>query len=172
MILGGVSSHVMVVERVATRWRSQLLIDPPVHADVETNWVCRHRERVSYAKRGNDTPYSLWDVLGERDEEETAHSQSKDSDEWLYQLKDRARNPYDAYNEAVHLWVQGNCDLAKKKVAEAAGSTPAGAVLWDGIWVWEYVSGLWDFVVKFNDSTSNPTFSPQIPPHPHTQIPS
>eukprot|EP00665_Eupelagonemidae_sp_cell47_P017638 gene17638-biopygen11540 len=118
MAIGGLSSLVAVVERFATRREIPGLVDAAVHADVETNWHCRLRELVIYDKYGNDRPQILWQVL-----EEAGERDSGMADEWIYQLANRVPNPWEEYNVAALLWIDGDSDGARQRAVESGRAT-------------------------------------------------
>eukprot|EP00662_Eupelagonemidae_sp_cell21_P000131 gene131-5360_t len=65
MTIGGVSSLLRAVDRVAVHMSVGVLIDAELHGGLDTESdaagvACRLREIVSYAKRGSDRPFSLW----------------------------------------------------------------------------------------------------------------
>eukprot|EP00665_Eupelagonemidae_sp_cell47_P014490 gene14490-biopygen8290 len=123
MEIGGVSSLIAAMERLATRWGVSALVDDAVHLDASTGWDCRLREQVVYAKRGDDRPLLLWQVAGERGEGDTADGAA---DEWMYSLAAQPPNPWAEYNEAVRWWIAGRSSDARRRAAEAADGAAGG----------------------------------------------
>eukprot|EP00665_Eupelagonemidae_sp_cell47_P012727 gene12727-biopygen2231 len=72
MIIGGVSSLVTAVERVAVQAKVPILIDDQVHANVETKWNCRLHDSVIYAKRGTQQALLVWELSSENNDTGTS----------------------------------------------------------------------------------------------------
>eukprot|EP00665_Eupelagonemidae_sp_cell47_P013704 gene13704-biopygen11674 len=110
MIIGGVSSLVAVLERVATRWGAALLVDAAVRMDAEMEWSCRRRGAAVYPKRGGDEPVHLWEVTGEREVEDDPNSSHPK--EWMYEIARRA-DVWDEHNDAVLLSMRFERDVLR-----------------------------------------------------------
>eukprot|EP01062_Namystynia_karyoxenos_P049666 TRINITY_DN3810_c1_g1_i1.p1 TRINITY_DN3810_c1_g1~~TRINITY_DN3810_c1_g1_i1.p1 ORF type:complete len:776 (+),score=162.12 TRINITY_DN3810_c1_g1_i1:92-2329(+) len=113
MVIGGLSSALGMMDRLAARWEVPLLTDGLVQDDIQDFWFTRLRKLVVYPKRGNPAPLKLWEVVGER--------QVGSDDEWMYALEAAAANPWDQYNAVVHKWAAGKVDEALGEV-DANGS--------------------------------------------------
>eukprot|EP00756_Hemistasia_phaeocysticola_P057561 Hpha_TRINITY_DN3415_c0_g2::TRINITY_DN3415_c0_g2_i1::g.32733::m.32733 len=117
MVVGTVSADSHVVERLATRWGCDLLVDQVVRGDVDLTYVCRLKASVHYVRRGRQS--LLWEVLGEKQRHRKSSTSAAES-EWMYDLAGCAPNPWDAYNSAMRLFIHGKIDLAGPECASAA----------------------------------------------------
>eukprot|EP00665_Eupelagonemidae_sp_cell47_P013746 gene13746-biopygen10844 len=123
MEIGGMSSLIAAMERLATRWGVSALVDDAVQQDASTGWDCRLHEQVVYAKRGGDSPLLLWQVAGERDEGDAADGAAG---EWIYSLAAQPPNPWEEYNDAMRWWIAGRSGDARRRAAEAAADAAGG----------------------------------------------
>eukprot|EP01062_Namystynia_karyoxenos_P065038 TRINITY_DN582_c1_g3_i1.p1 TRINITY_DN582_c1_g3~~TRINITY_DN582_c1_g3_i1.p1 ORF type:complete len:740 (+),score=168.64 TRINITY_DN582_c1_g3_i1:179-2398(+) len=119
MAIGGLSSTLGMMDRLAARWGVPLLTDGLVQDDISDFWLTRIRKLVMYPKRGTRTPVKLWEVLGER--------KVGSDDEWMYNLQGATPNPWAAYNDAVAKWAAGSADAALGCIAAALGSSESPA---------------------------------------------
>eukprot|EP01062_Namystynia_karyoxenos_P071527 TRINITY_DN670_c0_g1_i1.p1 TRINITY_DN670_c0_g1~~TRINITY_DN670_c0_g1_i1.p1 ORF type:complete len:1027 (+),score=176.82 TRINITY_DN670_c0_g1_i1:120-3200(+) len=120
MLVGGLPCLLQVLERVAAQWRTELIIDNGVYADAQTSWHCKLRERVCFAKRGPDA-FNLWQVVGE-----AARADGGGHEEWMYELDNQTKNPFEEYNKALTMLLQGNVSGARE-LADAAVEGPSTA---------------------------------------------
>eukprot|EP01062_Namystynia_karyoxenos_P020604 TRINITY_DN177_c0_g1_i5.p2 TRINITY_DN177_c0_g1~~TRINITY_DN177_c0_g1_i5.p2 ORF type:complete len:174 (+),score=42.26 TRINITY_DN177_c0_g1_i5:367-888(+) len=97
MVIGGVSSLVNMMERVAASWGTATLIDSAVHRECEQFWSCRLRKCVKFSKMETSTPIGLWEVLAER-------LSITECAEWMYDLANAEPNPWARYNEVILKW--------------------------------------------------------------------
>eukprot|EP01062_Namystynia_karyoxenos_P081577 TRINITY_DN89_c0_g1_i2.p1 TRINITY_DN89_c0_g1~~TRINITY_DN89_c0_g1_i2.p1 ORF type:complete len:1140 (+),score=323.12 TRINITY_DN89_c0_g1_i2:100-3420(+) len=85
MIIGGLSSFALALERIGAASRIPLLVDSKVHADIATTWNLRARFLVSYPKRGSPNPVTLWEGLKE--------AVTDANNEWMYNLEKAEQDP-------------------------------------------------------------------------------
>eukprot|EP01062_Namystynia_karyoxenos_P039447 TRINITY_DN2866_c0_g2_i5.p1 TRINITY_DN2866_c0_g2~~TRINITY_DN2866_c0_g2_i5.p1 ORF type:complete len:616 (+),score=94.88 TRINITY_DN2866_c0_g2_i5:93-1940(+) len=119
MIIGGVSSFIVAMERAAAAWRAGTLLDAVVHQDTTSSWHCRLRKRVTFPKL-SPKPIGLWEVT--QPAEGAQHN-----DEWMYEMESAQKNPWEAYNNAVMSWCEEKREAALA-VVEAALLLQDGAV--------------------------------------------
>eukprot|EP00665_Eupelagonemidae_sp_cell47_P014512 gene14512-biopygen10897 len=102
--------------QLAARWDVAALVDAGVYMDAETTSDCRLHDRVAYPKRGAVEPLLLWQIVGEKVDK---GGDADKSGEWMYQLAAFEANPWDAYNQAVLLWIGGHAADARKRAGSA-----------------------------------------------------
>eukprot|EP01065_Artemidia_motanka_P020342 TRINITY_DN2434_c1_g1_i2.p1 TRINITY_DN2434_c1_g1~~TRINITY_DN2434_c1_g1_i2.p1 ORF type:complete len:560 (+),score=140.53 TRINITY_DN2434_c1_g1_i2:241-1680(+) len=95
MILGKVSSRVLVAERLATAWKVRVLADQLAHDDILMHWDCRARRPV--VTGSTPRPTHFWEVM-------QRCAAPGVGGEWMYELASRSPNPWDDFNRAVRLW--------------------------------------------------------------------
>eukprot|EP01062_Namystynia_karyoxenos_P073193 TRINITY_DN7002_c0_g1_i3.p1 TRINITY_DN7002_c0_g1~~TRINITY_DN7002_c0_g1_i3.p1 ORF type:complete len:682 (+),score=164.47 TRINITY_DN7002_c0_g1_i3:1790-3835(+) len=114
MVVGGISSQLQAMDRVAPELTTGILCDGTTHADIEARWICRLMGKASYRKRGTGA-FMLWDVLKPKEDRNT---------EWMYAMTQD--DPWDVYNKAVHLWyLAGSGEHLSAQLHEAAQSEDA-----------------------------------------------
>eukprot|EP01065_Artemidia_motanka_P004986 TRINITY_DN1236_c2_g3_i1.p1 TRINITY_DN1236_c2_g3~~TRINITY_DN1236_c2_g3_i1.p1 ORF type:complete len:667 (+),score=158.22 TRINITY_DN1236_c2_g3_i1:36-2003(+) len=117
MVSGPTYIETEIAVRTATLGGIPVLVDGKVHSDICTTWEVRLREGFYVPKL--NTRMRLWQPLRER--------VAAFCDEWMYQLEQGEQNPWDAYNDASVLWLEGMRGGAVETLDKASESSPAVA---------------------------------------------
>eukprot|EP01062_Namystynia_karyoxenos_P009149 TRINITY_DN13229_c1_g1_i1.p1 TRINITY_DN13229_c1_g1~~TRINITY_DN13229_c1_g1_i1.p1 ORF type:complete len:583 (+),score=108.07 TRINITY_DN13229_c1_g1_i1:100-1848(+) len=105
MVIGGVSSFLVAVERAAAAWGTPTLLDSAVHADILHLWDCRLRKKALFPKL-TPKPIGLWEIVEARG--------TGQGEEWMYELAEAKANPWNVYNEAVSRWCEVGAASARE----------------------------------------------------------
>eukprot|EP01062_Namystynia_karyoxenos_P059727 TRINITY_DN51146_c0_g1_i1.p1 TRINITY_DN51146_c0_g1~~TRINITY_DN51146_c0_g1_i1.p1 ORF type:complete len:752 (+),score=193.17 TRINITY_DN51146_c0_g1_i1:62-2257(+) len=125
MVLGGVSSFMVVAERIAAGWDVDVLTDSEVQSDAQMLWDLRLRKMVIFPKI-SPRPAGLWELCDAKLEGKKA-SQT----EWMYELNAAPPNPWAPYNTAVVQWCMHGAEAALAVVD--AADTPQSAAVDDAL---------------------------------------
>eukprot|EP01065_Artemidia_motanka_P009989 TRINITY_DN1520_c0_g1_i6.p1 TRINITY_DN1520_c0_g1~~TRINITY_DN1520_c0_g1_i6.p1 ORF type:complete len:1072 (+),score=226.11 TRINITY_DN1520_c0_g1_i6:58-3216(+) len=103
MIIGGVASFSIVLERIATSRRFVVLVDKRVHDDIQTHWDCCARYNLRYPKRGSAAPVPVFEMMRRK-----VRKCGDGMCEWMYELGSTEANPWQAVNDAMEQWLGGH----------------------------------------------------------------
>eukprot|EP01065_Artemidia_motanka_P033259 TRINITY_DN4022_c2_g1_i1.p1 TRINITY_DN4022_c2_g1~~TRINITY_DN4022_c2_g1_i1.p1 ORF type:complete len:601 (+),score=186.03 TRINITY_DN4022_c2_g1_i1:82-1884(+) len=109
MVIGPISSLLMVIDRLAGRWGGQVLLNGRAQQDAATHWRCGLRGAIVYAKLGSVKPERVYEGLGER---------AAVNEEWMYVLESVAAEPLDAQNRTVEQWLATDLDVPAPPLVE------------------------------------------------------
>eukprot|EP01062_Namystynia_karyoxenos_P070339 TRINITY_DN6571_c2_g1_i2.p1 TRINITY_DN6571_c2_g1~~TRINITY_DN6571_c2_g1_i2.p1 ORF type:complete len:775 (+),score=184.85 TRINITY_DN6571_c2_g1_i2:71-2326(+) len=123
MIIGSVGSVIHALERAATVWHVNILLDDNVQSDAAGDWDCRVRALALFGRRGKERPLMLWEIVQEKPK------QGPGPQEWMYELATVPPNPWADYNAAVRCWCAGQpaaaLEAVEKGIAADVPATPA-----------------------------------------------
>eukprot|EP00756_Hemistasia_phaeocysticola_P034194 Hpha_TRINITY_DN16509_c1_g9::TRINITY_DN16509_c1_g9_i1::g.135381::m.135381 len=96
MVLGGLSSSLHPIERIAAQWRIKVMADNEAYSSACYNWDGELLGAVFMFKRGN-MPIRLYSIRSPRQRGEEGTEQSR---EWMYELASMGKQKYEEVNEA------------------------------------------------------------------------